>query len=62
MVTPHDWQGVEGDSFRGVGVMINGIEGERGQWAARWHHGGQDESQAISHVLVGRAGQRRRVT
>lgn len=64
VVTPHDWQGIEGDSFWGVGVMINGIEGEGGQCAARWnrHHGGQDESQAIGHVLVGRAGQSWRVT
>lgn len=64
VVTPHDWQGIKGDSFWGVGVMINGIEGEGGQCAARWnrHHGGQDESQAIGHVLVGRAGQSRRVT
>lgn len=29
MITPHDWQGIEGDSFRGVGVMINGIECKR---------------------------------
>lgn len=46
MVTPHDWQGIEGDSFWGVGVMINGIERKGRQCAAWWnrHHRGQDES------------------
>lgn len=46
MVTPHDWQGIEGDSFWGVGVMINGIECKGRQCAAWWnrHHRGQDES------------------
>lgn len=44
--------------------MINGIERQGRQRAARRnrHHRGQDESQAISHVLVGRAGQRWCVT
>lgn len=59
MITPHDWQGIEGDSFRGVGVMINGIERKGRQCAAWWngHHRGQDEREAIGHILVGCTGQ-----
>lgn len=73
MVGPERRQRVEPHAFRGVlvvgGVVVddrlcdrNGGQGCYGDHRGGWHHGVEDERQAVGHVAVGRAGQRGGVT
>lgn len=72
MVGPERRQRVEPHAFRDVvvgGVVVddrlrdgNGRQGCYGDHGRGWHHGVEDERQAVGHVAVGRAGQRGSVT